>query len=255
MRLLRLDMKKMYLIALLLLCVTGLLAKQFAAAQNAAWKPQPKRPDAVRVLLVTGGHDHDVEFYSAFDDAGIKAVVDTHPAVFSTDLRGRVDVLVLYDMMKSIDERRRNHLRAFVESGKGVVVLHHAIGDYIDWPWWSEEVVGGRYLFEPVNGKKSIYRHDEEQLITVAMEHPITRGLGAFRIYDETYKDLWISPRVKVLLQSDNPTSDGPVAWISPYQKSRVVYLQLGHDRNANLNPKYQQLVRNAIQWAAGKGI
>lgn len=245
-------MKKMYLIALLL-CVAGVLAKQFAAAQNAAWKPQPKRPDAVRVLLVTGGHDHDVEFYSAFDDAGIKAVVDPHPAAFSTDMRGRADVLALYDMIKSIDERRRNNLRAFVESGKGVVVLHHAICDYIDWPWWYEEVVGGRYLFEPVNGKKSSYRHDEEQLITVAMEHPITRGLGAFRIYDETYKDLWISSRVKVLLQSDNPTSDGPVAWISPYQKSRVVYLQLGHDRNANLNPKYQQLVRNAIQWAAGK--
>jgi type 1 glutamine amidotransferase len=58
---------------------------------------------------------------------------------------------------------------------------------------------------------------------------------------------------VKVLLRSDHATSDGPVAWISPYEKSRVVYLQLGHDRNANLNPNFQRLVRNAIYWAAGK--
>jgi len=246
-------MKKIYLIALLLFCVAVALAGRLVAGQDRAWKPPPKRSDAVRVLLVTGGHDHDVEFYSVFDDPGIKTVVDPHPAAFSGDIRKRADVLALYDMMKSIDERRRNHLRAFVESGKGVVVLHHAIGDYIDWPWWSEEVVGGRYLFEPANGKKSSYRHDEEQLITVAAEHPITKGLGAFRIFDETYKDMWISPGVKVLLRSDNPTSDGPVAWISPYQKSRVVYLQLGHDRHAHLNPKYQQLVRNAIQWAAGK--
>ena len=160
---------------------------------------------------------------------------------------------MLYDMMKSIDEKRRTNLRNFVESGKGVVVLHHAIGDNADWPWWYEEVVGGRYLFEPVNGKASSYKHDEAQTISITAEHPITKGLGTFRILDETYKDMWISPKVKVLLRSNNPTSDGPVAWISPYEKSRVVYIQLGHDRNANLNPKYQQLVRNAIRWAAGK--
>lgn len=243
-------MKNLYLISLL--CLLGVMAGSSAPTQNAAWKPQPKRPDAVRVLLVTGGHDHDVEFYLAFDNAGIKTIVDPHPAAFSGDFRRRADVLVLYDLVKSIDEQRRNNLRAFVESGKGVVVLHHAICNNVDWPWWYEEVVGGRYLFESVNGKQSSYKHDEDQLITTVINHPITEGLGAFRIHDETYKDLWISPKVKVLLRSDNPTSDGPVAWISPYEKSRVVYLQLGHDRNANLNPSYQRLVRNAIQWAAG---
>ena len=87
----------------------------------------------------------------------------------------------------------------------------------------------------------------------MTLEHPITKGLGTFRLLDETYKDLWIAPQVKVLLRSDNPTSDGPVAWISPYEKARVVYIQLGHDRNAHLHPKYQQLVRNAIRWASGR--
>lgn len=242
-------MKKFALLTLLIGCALGALA----TAQNTLWKPAAKHADAVRVLLVTGGHDHDVEFYTAFDDPKIKTVVDPHPAAFSGDIRQRAEVLVLYDMMKSLDEKRRTNLRNFVESGKGVVVLHHAIGDNVDWSWWYEEVVGGRYLFEPVNGKASSYKHDEEQRITVALEHPITKGLGAFRMLDETYKDLWISPKVKVLLRSDNPTSDGPVAWLSPYEKSRVVYIQLGHDRNANLNPNYQTLVRNAIQWAAGK--
>ena len=224
-----------------------------AAIQQTLWKPQAKDANAIRALLVTGGHDHDVEFYSVFDDPTIQTLVDPHPLAFSGDLRKRTEVVVLYDMMKSIDEKRRTNLRNFVESGKGVVVLHHAIGDNADWPWWYEEVVGGRYLFEPVNGKASSYKHDEAQTISITAEHPITKGLGTFRILDETYKDMWISPKVKVLLRSNNPTSDGPVAWISPYEKSRVVYIQLGHDRNANLNPKYQQLVRNAIRWAAGK--
>ncbi len=242
-------MKKFVGIVLLFACALA----AFAAAQQALWKPKPKDANAIRALLVTGGHDHDLEFYSVFEDPAIQTLVDPHPAVYGGDIRKRADVLVLYDMMKSIDEKRRANLRSFVESGKGVVVLHHAIGDNVDWPWWYEEVVGGRYLFEKFEGKLSSYRHDEEQTITAALEHPITKGLGTFRILDETYKDMWISPKVKVLLRSDNPTSDGPVAWVSPYAKARVVYIQLGHDRNANLNPKYQQLVRNAIRWAAGK--
>ncbi len=239
---------------LLLALIIGLVTLRWAASsQNATWKAQPKRSDAVRVLVVTGGHDHDSDFYSVFDDAGIKAFVDPHPAAFSGDLRKRADVLVLYDMMKEMDAKRQRNLQDFVESGKGVVVLHHAIGDHVNWPWWYEEVVGGRYLFEPVNGRVSSYKHDEDVTVTPVLSHPMTKGLGTFRIHDETYKDLWISPKVKVLLRTDNPTSDGPLAWVSPYQKSRVVYLQLGHDRNANLNPNYQQLVRNAIRWAAGK--
>ena len=132
-------------------------------------------------------------------------------------------------------------------------MIHHGICSNVNWPWWYEEVGGGRWLFEPVNGKKSSYKHDVEISVKPAIQHPITKGIGAFSIWDETYKDLWISPKVKGLLQSDNPTSDGPVAWIGPYEKSRVVYIQLGHDHNANLNPNYQRLVRNAILWAAGK--
>jgi type 1 glutamine amidotransferase len=85
------------------------------------------------------------------------------------------------------------------------------------------------------------------------MDHPVTRGVPAFRIWDETYKGVQIAPRVQVLLRTDHPDADGPVAWIGPHPKARVVYLQLGHDRNATLNPSWQRLVRNAILWSAGR--
>ncbi|MDX2032686.1 MAG: ThuA domain-containing protein [Blastocatellia bacterium] len=207
-------------------------------------------PAPIRVLLVTGGHNHDVEFYDVFRVDRFRTTVDPHPMAFSGDIRKRYDVVVMYDMVKSLEEPRRKNLREFVESGKGVVLLHHAICGNVDWPWWYEEVAGGRYLFDEVNGRKSSYLHDVEQTIKPLMDHPITRGIAPFRILDETYKDVWISPRVKSLLHSDHPTSDGVVGWISPYEKSRVVYIQLGHDRHANLNPNWQRLVRNAIEWA-----
>jgi hypothetical protein len=222
--------------------------------QDTIWKPKPKRADAIKVLVVTGGHDHDADFYSVFDDEIIKAVIDPYPNGLQNDIRKRADALVLYDMLRETPPQKRKNLRDFVEAGKGVVVLHHGICGRVDWPWWYEEVVGGRWLFEPAKGMPaSSYKHDEEISVKPVMEHPVTRGVGPFRIWDETYKGLWISPKVTVLLETDHPLSDKPVAWIGPYEKARVVYIQLGHDRNANLNPNYKRLVRNAIRWASGK--
>ena len=67
----------------------------------------------------------------------------------------------------------------------------------------------------------------------------------------EAFKGMWISKDVKVLLTTNNPNSDRQLAWVSPYRKSRVVYIQLGHGKRHSY-PAYRQLVKNAIQWAGG---
>ncbi len=209
----------------------------------------------VRVLIVTGGHDHEPSFYTLFNDNRFRASVDPHPGAFAHDFRDRTDVLVLYDMIAIMpEEEKRKNLHAFVEAGKGVVVLHHAIIDHADWPWWHKEVVGGRYLLQPDAGMPaSTYKHDEHLRVTITKKHPVTDGLTNFEIDDETYKGMWIAPNLQILLTTDNPTSDGPLVWLGPYQKARVVYIQLGHGSAAHLNPTYRQLVRNAIIWAAGR--
>ena len=219
--------------------------------------PQP-RADAVRVLLVTGGHDHDVSFYSALDGHEDLAVtVDPYPNAFQSPFGGEkrpVDVLVLYDMPTELSSVQQDNLRAFVESGKGVVALHHAIAGRTEWKWWYEEVVGGRYLSKPSEGRPaSSYKHDEVVAVRPRGTHAITAGIRPFRIFDETYKNLWISPRAMVLLETDNPTSDGPVLWTFPHPRARVVYLELGHGPDAHRHPVYRQLVHNSVLWAAGR--
>jgi type 1 glutamine amidotransferase len=217
--------------------------------------PAPKAKDAVRVLLVTGGHDHDVSFYSVLDGQDdLDVRVDPHPNAFRGALApGRdADVVVLYDMPAKMEAGQEAHLRAFVEAGGGVVALHHAIAGRSGWRWWGKEVVGARYLEAPEDGRPaSTYKHDVELTVRVARAHPVTAGLETFRILDETYKGMWISPGVTVLLTTDEATSDGKVAWVSPYPKARVVTIQLGHGREAHLHPSYRRLVRNAVLWAA----
>lgn len=215
-----------------------------------------REPKPLQLLVVTGGHAYATTFYTVFegaDDLHWDHAVSNHEA-FRDDLRSKYDVLALYDFSNEISETERTHLRDFVEGGKGIVVLHHAIADYQSWEWWYKEVVGGKYLLKPEGAMAaSTYKHDEEQCVKAVVNHPITAGLGALHLWDETYKGMWISPDVKVLLRTDNPTSDGPVAWISPYSKSRVVYVELGHGPTAHLYPAYRTLVQNAIRWSAGR--
>jgi type 1 glutamine amidotransferase len=208
----------------------------------------------IRVLLVTGGHDHDLEFYSIFADPRFRVTVDGHPSAYRRPFENRYDVLVTYDTTEDPDEKKRANLKAFAEAGRGIVVLHHGICSFVKWPYWTEQVVGGRYRFEADDtGPASSYSHDESIEVEVAATHPVTEGVSAFTIHDETYKNLWIAPTVKPLLTTSHPKGDRTIAWIGPHPKSRVIYLQFGHDRQAHTNPSYQRLVRNAIAWSAAR--
>jgi type 1 glutamine amidotransferase len=160
----------------------------------------------------------------------------------------------MYDFTRDLDEKGKKNLREFVESGKGIVVLHHALLNYQTWPWWYEEVVGGSYRLKPEGGApSSTVKNGQQIFVTPAGEHPITAGIGRFHIVDETYKRMRFSPGVQPLLTTDNPNSDPTLAWIGPCSTSRVVAIQLGHGHTAFGHPSYRELVHNAILWSAGR--
>jgi type 1 glutamine amidotransferase len=214
------------------------------------------RAGAVRALLITGGHEHETSFYTLFhgyDDLP-RVPVTSSATAFQNDLRGKYDVLIMYDFSRDLTENGKKNLRAFVESGKGVVVLHHALLNYQTWPWWYEDVVGGSYrLQRDGNIRASTVKADQKISVTPAGEHPMTRALVPFQVVDETYKHMWISPKVRPLLTTDNPNADRLLAWIGPCTTSRVVAIQLGHGPTVFNDPAYRTLVHNAILWSAGR--
>lgn len=229
-----------------------LSALALAFVTGTAYQTPPGQP--VRVLVVTGGHDYPTSFYTLFEQPGLTWDHETTPEdAYRRDLRDRYDVVVMYDMAKTLGAQARANLQAFAESGRGIVILHHAICGNNDWDWYRD-LAGARYLLSPQDGRPaSTYKHDETIPIAMATPHPITRGLALTEIYDETYKGMWISPRNTVLLTTIHPLADSPLAWISPYQPSRVVTIQLGHGREAHTHAGYRALVRNAILWSAAR--
>lgn len=228
---------------------------EWAATGAVTPPPPPAKKKEVRALVVTGGHTYDPTFYTLFEgQPGITAIVDPHPMPYRHgDFRKEYDVLVLYDSMQVITGVEQKNLTDFIESGKGLVILHHALVDYSDFSWYWQDIMGSRWLKVggPGSRWKTTWKHGVEMLVYPVGEHPVTAGVGPIRIWDETYKGMWFSPGIKVLMRTDEPTSDGPLVWLSPYNKARVVNIQMGHDRTSHLHPGYRKLVANAIRWSA----
>jgi len=221
-------------------------------------RPQP-RQDAARLLVVTGGHSYPAALYTLFE--GYDDIIWTHAAsqaeAFNPAMKEKFDVVLLHDMAETIGEKEKASLREFVEAGKGIVSTHHAIVDYTSWPWWYEEVVGGKFFVNALGSHpKSSYQHDVEMVakpVKGMANHPVIRGVGPLPVVDEAYKGMWLSPAIKPLMEVDHPLNDKPVVYLGPHPTARVIYIQLGHDESTMRHPGYRKLVRNAILWAAGK--
>jgi type 1 glutamine amidotransferase len=216
----------------------------------------------VKVLLVTGGHGFEKEpFYSVFkENSAIEFTAAAHAAktnatVFERDDLLSYDVVVLYDMPKSITEPQKAKFLSLLDKGTGLVVLHHALVSYQQWPEY-EKIIGGRYVEPPgMEGKVTPefgYQHNVDvPVVIAAKDHPITKGLQDFTIHDEIYWGFRVGADVTPLLTTTHPKSGKTLSWVRTQSKSRIVYLQLGHDHSAYENPNYRQLVAQSIQWAA----
>ncbi len=213
----------------------------------------------LKVLVVTGGHGFEVEpFFKVFsENPDIEFTTAKHSKDADAYERGDFldhDVIALYDMPKTITDAQKQQFMAIFDKGIGLVVLHHALVSFQDWPEY-EQIIGGRYPEE--KGKAGVvtpevgYQHDVDIPVTiVAREHPITAGLRDFTIHDEIYWGFRVQPDVTPLLSTTHPQSGKPLAWTRTQGKSRVVYLQLGHGPSAYNDSNYRTLIARSIQWA-----
>jgi Trehalose utilisation len=215
----------------------------------------------LRLLIATGGHEFEEDaFFKMFDTmAGISW---THVR-FNQGAEEKLglaaareyDVALFYDMHQDPEPHRNSWLKV-LEQGKATVFLHHALGSYVRWKGYGE-IVGGRANFgkEVVEGvPNSSFKHDVNFRVHIAdKEHPITRGLQDFDIFDETYDHFTVNTDVHVLLTVNHPDSGKVIAWTHKYRNSPIVYLQLGHGPSAYENPNFRKLVERSLRWVASE--
>lgn len=253
-------LSKRFLTALLLLSLASLMA----ADQRSVSAGEPAAEGKIRVLLITGGHGFEQEpFFALFDSLeGVTTTRATYPAaadLLKPDLAKTCDVIVFYDMWaRGITPEQQQTFLKLLEQGIGIFALHHTLGAHQDWPEYSK-IIGGKFQLRKrtVDGKelpKSGFKHGVDIPVKIAdAQHAITKGMKDFTIHDETYNNYDTDPDARILLITDEPSSDRELAWVKTYGKCRVFYLELGHDHFAYENPNFRQLIARGIGWTAGR--
>lgn len=236
----------------------ALLALAFALATAAA------EPAKIKTLVVTGGHGFEKEpFFKMFaDNPEIEFTTAAHSktnaSVYDRDDLLTYDVVVLYDMPQNITDAQKARFMSLFDKGTGLVVLHHALVSYQNWPEY-EQIIGGRYQEpDPNKGGKVTeavgWKHDEEvPVVVVATNHPVTAGINDFTVHDEIYWGFRVGKDVTPLLSTTHPKSGKPLAWTRTQGKSRVFFMQLGHGKTAFENENYRKLLAQGIRWTANR--
>jgi len=217
----------------------------------------PPGDGRIKVLVVTGGHEFEERpFFAMFeDDPGIAFIHASHSRTNASAWErsdvSSYDVVVLYDMSVRISDGQKAAFLALFDRGMGLVVLHHALGDFQNWPQYAGII--GMAAPEPGAPPPDFgFEHDVDiPIVIVAADHPITAGLRDFTLHDEIYWGFHAGPDVTPLVTTTHPKSSKPLMWCRTEGRSRVVFLQPGHDHSAFENPNYRKLVAQSIRWTA----
>lgn len=224
---------------------------------------EKQKTTQMQVLVVTGGHGFERDAFfriiESYSDIEYKELVQPEANQFySSPSIKEYDALVLYDMVQEITDEQKKAFIRLLENGKGVVFLHHSLASYQDWDEF-EKIIGGRYLLESKSkdGEEypaSTFKHDVDVPVKIIdVKHPVTKGMSDFIIHDEVYGYFKVLPQVHPLLSTTHSESGKIIGWTNHYGNSRIVYIQLGHDHQAYGDHNYRRLVRQAIEWVAGR--
>ena len=212
----------------------------------------------LKVAVIEGWHPFDVVGFRDLFRAipGIDPYHQTieNWAVDAAGMRKQYDVLVFFNMNNKPEPECAFCGPAIVKAiqelgepqGQGIVVLHHAILAYPEIKEWSA-MVG-------IENRK--FGFHNEQTYPVKVEnpnHPITKGMSDWEMFDETYTMDSPSDGSEILLTTDHEKSMRAIAWTRQYRNARAFCFQMGHDNRSWVYRQFREVLGRGIQWAAGR--
>jgi len=128
--------------------------------------------------------------------------------------------------------------RNFVRQG-GRLLFVHAGTCYKDLPD-MRAVIGGAFL-----------NHPDQCLVTIEPKagHPLTTGVNSFTEKDEHYFMALDAADADVFLHSRSEHGVQPAGWTRTEGLGRVCVLTPGHNLGVWLQPEFQNLCRNGLNW------
>ena len=203
------------------------------------------RRGEVLFLGNTGKH-HDSGKYAPWlaielFKSGINLTYTTSLSDLNIENLSKYDGLIIYANHDSISADQEGALKAFVESGKGLIPLHSASGCFKNSDWYIK-TIGGQLASHGTGSFSS-------NLINTA--HPIMKGISEFTTTDETYLHKALNTDIVVLTKR----GEEPYTWVREQGKGKVFYTAYGHDDATWKNAGFLKLVRNGVVWAIGTDV
>lgn len=243
-----------------------------ASGGGMALADEPAKP--VKLLIITGdthpAHDWKSTtpaLREVLSEKGrIEVDVTTNPAKdLTAENLAKYDVLLLnYLNFKKpgespettwTDANKAAFLKAIHDDGKGLVVIHHASGSFVNPNWVEFEKAVGGWRKQGFHGPAHHFTVKK-----TGTGHPISESAPVEFAHatDELYQNSLLPPGSVVLATAYSDPSkpkgtgkDEAVIWASTYGKGRVFENVLGHDVETIKDPGFQTWTRRGALWAA----
>jgi len=180
-------------------------------------------------------------------------------SALSTENLARYGAVMFYTTGElPMNAAQKAALLDFVRSGHGFLGVHSATDTFYEWAEYGA-LIGGYFDGHPW--------HQSVRIDVAEPSDALVSFLGrAFEIRDEIYQIRDFDEQgSRVLLRLDGRSVDRsregvhqrsygwPLAWTRSYGQGRVFYTALGHEQAVWRDPRYQQLLLNAIRWSVDR--
>lgn len=154
------------------------------------------------------------------------------------------------------DPARHDALKRLAARKGAIVALHWSIGAH------DGKYIPGQLalLGGTRGGPQRKYKVLETDVTVIAPKHPVTAGIGNFRIHDEFYYRLDLMPKnapgFTPLLSARVDDNDEPVCWAWERPDGGRSFGYVGfHFHETWKRPEYRRLATNGILWSLGMTV
>ncbi len=206
-------------------------------------------------------------FIPFLETNGYLVRVEESPRVYAgVDYMRTVDLIVQCNTQASIEGVELNGLRTAIRDGTGMAGWHGGIADsYRNSPDYLH-LIGGQFACHP--GKHPDLRIGEQSdnyvpyrinMLPVAAEHPITRGIGDFDLVTEQY---WVlhDDYIDVLATTTQAVREwdpwtrpvcSPAIWTRQWGQGRIFVCTPGHRVEILKDASVRTIIERGMLWAS----
>ena len=228
------------------------VADLFAYLASDAPKKDEKKK--MKVAIVSGSFEYKSDDTLAILKKHLEAnypvecVIISAKAEKDTALPGieqieKADVVVFFTRRLQIEGASLDAVKKYVKSGKPIVGIRTASHGFQKWLEMDKEVFGGDYKLHFGAGVAEVKPTDKGK------DHPILKGVSAFKTNGSLYKNPNVAADVTVLVQGYMGKESEPVAWVREKDGRRVFYTSLGHPDDFK-DENFLRLLTNGLAWA-----